>query len=135
MSKPVWIATEDGNLRHAKTDKLIEVKSFELVKGKRGEMIEVEKPNGGKKTVLRFMVDETAFSFGPKASGSQPASQPAKGATTNVPLSAPGQVLHVSGGRSITLTREEAVDLLHVARNLADTLSDKLIAETVLTKG
>ena len=66
---------------------------------------------------------------------SQPASQPAKGATTNVPLSAPGQVLHVSGGRSITLTREEAVDLLHVARNLADTLSDKLIAETVLTKG
>jgi hypothetical protein len=24
MSKPVWIATEDGNLRHAKTDKLIQ---------------------------------------------------------------------------------------------------------------
>jgi hypothetical protein len=83
MSKPVWIATEDGNLRHAKTDKLIEVKSFELVKGKRGEMIEVEKPNGGKKTVLRFMVDETAFSFGPKASGSQPASQPASKGSHN----------------------------------------------------
>ena len=47
MSKPVWIATEDGNLRHAKTDKIIQVKSFALAKGPRGEVIEIEKPNGG----------------------------------------------------------------------------------------
>jgi hypothetical protein len=130
MSKPVWIATEDGNLRHAKTDKILQVKSFELVKGKRGEMIEIEKPNGGKKTVIRFMVDETAFSFGPKSSGAQPASQPA--VSHSRPASASlQQDAHAAGGRVVTLTREEALDLLHVARNLADALADKLIQETV----
>jgi hypothetical protein len=109
---------------------LIEVKSFELIKGKRGEMIEIEKPDGGKKTVIRFMVDETAFSFGPKAESAAPAK-----ATAKAPVKKEGSIASLIPGatdnRSVSLTRAEALDLLHVARNLADLLADKLIQETL----
>jgi hypothetical protein len=132
MSKPVYIAQENGDLKHRLSGKVIGVESFTIGKGRRGETIEVSKRGGGTKNILRFQVDETAFSFGPAGEAA-----PAKEKTTAV-TKRPAAAAHVHAappptvdGRIVSLSRDEALELLKATRAASDLLFTKLLDETL----
>lgn len=120
MSKPIYETTPEGNVRKIKTGQLIEVDTFSVQKGHRGEMIEIVKVGGGIKRLLRFQVDEAAFNFGPPVADKGPA---------GAKLAKPARTI------TISVPREEAITLLAILRKVGDILTTKLIEETMTKNG
>jgi hypothetical protein len=125
MKAPRYVATAEGNLVDKKKGGQIDVAAFDLVQAGKIQVIKIEDRAGKKYRIARYMIDETAFSFGQNGftqEGKRAASTPATKVTTALVHAS-----QVPPMNAIVMTRDELLQIHGALQSAADLTLRKVV--------